>query len=93
MDLTLLGAPIFEGRAVDNDQKNKIATPETSIKRLSTLESHDALCLLKDSIATSKLLYILQTSPCANGSMLQQIDMVLKNGLEPIFNVQVSDTQ
>ena len=44
-DLTILDAPVLEGRAVDNALKDKIATLERSIKRLSTLQSHDALCL------------------------------------------------
>ena len=91
--LTILGAPVLEGRAVDNVLKVKIATLERSIKRLSTLQSHDALCLLKNSIAIPKQLYILRTSPCTNNPLLQQFDMVLKNELETILNVQLSDTQ
>ena len=93
VDLTILGAPVLEGKAVDNVLKDKIATLERSIKRLSTLQSHDALCLLKNSISMPKLLYILRTSPCANNPLLSQFDMVLKKGLETILNVQLSDTQ
>ena len=92
-DLTILGAPVLEGRAVYNVLKDKIATLEISIKRLSTLQSYDALCLLKNSIAMPELLYILRTSSCANNSLLQQFDMVLKNGLETILIVQLSDIQ
>ena len=92
-DMTILGAPVLEGRAVDNILKDKIATLERSIKRLSTLQSHDALCLLKNPLAMPKLLYILRTSPCANNPLLQQFDMVLKNGIETVLNVQLSDTQ
>ena len=92
-DLTLLGASILEGRAVDNVPMDKIATLERSIKRLSTLQSHDALCLLKNTIAMLKLLYMLRTSPYANNPLLQQFDMVLKNGLETILKVQLSGTQ
>ena len=73
-DLTLLGEPILEGRTVDNTLKDKIATLERSIKRLSALQSDDALCLLKNSIETQKLIYILRTSPCANNPFLQQFD-------------------
>ena len=93
VDLTILDASVLEGRAVDNVLKDKIAMLERSIKRLSTLQSHDALCLLKNSIAMPKLLYILRTSPRANNPLLQQFDMVLKKGLETILNVQLSDTQ
>ena len=78
-DLTILDAPVLKGRAVDNTLKDKIATLERSIKRLSTLQSHDALCLLRNSIAMTKLLYILRTSSCAHNPLLQWFDMVLKN--------------
>ena len=86
-DLTLLGAPILEGRAVDNALQNKSATLERSIIRLSILQSHDALCLLK------KLLYILWTSPYANNPLLHEFDRVLRAGLESILNIQLSDEQ
>ena len=92
-DLTILGAPVFEGIAVDNALKDKIATLERSIKQLATLQSRKALCLLKNSIAMPKLIYSLCTSTCANNPLLQHLIMVLKNGLETILNVQLSDTQ
>ena len=38
-------------------------------------------------------IYILRTFPCAINPLLRQFDMVLKNGLEKILNVQLSDTQ
>ena len=70
-DLTLLAASILEGRAVDKTLQDKIAILERSITRLSKLQSHDALCLLKNSIEMLKLFYILRTSPCVNNSFLQ----------------------
>ena len=91
--MTLLSAPVLEGRAVDNALKDKIATLERSIKWLSTLHFHDALCPLKNPIAMPKLLYILWTSLYTNNPLLQQFNMVLKNGLQTILNVQLSDTQ
>ena len=92
-DLTLLGAPILEGRAVDNALQDKIATLERSITRLSKLQSHDALCLLKNSLAMPKLLYILRTSPCVNNPQLHEFDRMLRAGLERILNIQLSDEQ
>ena len=91
-DLTIMGAPVLECRSADDVLKDKIATLERQMKQLSTLQSHDALCLLKNSIAMPKLLYILRTSPCANNPLLHRFDMMLKNGLETILNVQLSDT-
>ena len=82
----------FQPTLLETEVRTTIATLERSIKRLSTLQSHDALCLLKNSISMPKLLYILRTSPCANNPLLQQFDVVLKNGLETILNVQLADT-
>ena len=92
-DLILLGAPILEGRAVDNALQDKIITLERSITRLSKLQSHDDLCLLKNSLVMLKLLYILRTSPCANNPLLHEFDKVLRAGLESILNIQLSDEQ
>ena len=90
-DLTLVGAPIREGRAVDNALQDKIFTLERSITRLSKLQSHDALCLLKNLLAMPKLLYILRTSPCANNPLLHEFDTVLRAELESTLNIQLSD--
>ena len=89
-DITLLRAPVLEGKAVDNALKDKIVTLERSITRLSTLQTHDALYLLKNSIAMRKLLYILRTSTCANNPLLQVFDMKLKERLQTILNVELN---
>ena len=73
--------------------KDKISTLEKSIARLSILQLHDALCLLKNSVAMPKLLYILRTSPCANNPLLHEFNIMLKVGLETILNVQLSESQ
>ena len=72
--LTLLG----EGRAVDKALYKNTATLEMSIKRLSTLQDHDAFRLLNNSLAMPKLLYILRTSACAGSPILDEFDLVLK---------------
>ena len=48
---------------------------------------------LKNSIAMPNLLYILRTSPCANNPLLQVFDIKLKEGLQTILNVELSDLQ
>ena len=89
-DLTLLDATIFRGRAVDKALKDKTATLERSINHLSILPAHDALCLLKNSLAIPKLLYILWTSLCADNPLPDEFDLVLKTGLKKILNAQLS---
>ena len=60
-NMTLLGAPVLSGRATDKVLQEKISDLDRAIDRLSLLEAHDALYLLKNSIAMPKLLYILRT--------------------------------
>ena len=62
-DLTILGVPILKGPAVDNESADKISELVRAIGRLSLLHAHDALCLLRNPLAMSMLLYILRTAP------------------------------
>ena len=52
-DLTLLGAPILSGRAVDKALKEKTEKLKKAISRLYFLQSHDALNLLRNSISVT----------------------------------------
>ena len=92
-DFTLLRAPILEGKAVDNVLQEQIAIVERSSTRLSKLQSHDALCLLKNLLAMPKLLYILRTSLSANDPLLHEFHRVLRAELESILNIHLSDGQ
>ena len=91
--MTLLGAPVLAGKAVDNALQEKIADMEQSVERLSLLQAHDALCLLKNVLAKPKLQYILRTSPCAGNPLLSTFDGILRNGLSKILNVELNDSQ
>ena len=92
-DINLLGAPILEGKAVNTALQVKIRELERSIERLSLLQAHDALCLLKNALAMPKLQYILRTSPCAGNPLLSAFDDVLRRGLSKILNVDLNDSQ
>ena len=50
-DLTLLGVPILEGKAVDRALIANITDLERSVERLSLLPAHDTLILLKNVLA------------------------------------------
>ena len=65
-DITFLGASVLEGKVVDKVFQENIADLKRSVERLSLLQAHDALCLLKNALAMPKLQYILRTSPCAS---------------------------
>ena len=64
-----------------------------AIDRLSLLQAHDALCLLKNSTAMPKLLYILRTSPCFDNPLLASFDDALRRGLSLVLNVELTDKQ
>ena len=63
-NLTLLGAPIPQGTALDKALGTRVDDLERAMSRLKLLRAHDALVLLKNSISILKLLYLLQTSNC-----------------------------
>ena len=77
-DMTLLGAPVLKGKAQDAAIQKKIDDLSIAIDRLAHLHTHDALAILKNSLATPKLLYLLRTSECADNPLLSQFDNTLR---------------
>ena len=73
--------------------QEKIADLKRTIKRLALLQAHDALCLLNNSIAMPKLLYLLRTSPCFDNPLLASFDDTLRLGLSLVLNVELDDKQ
>ena len=83
-DLTILGAPILKGLAVNKALADKISELERAIGRLSLLHAHNALCLLRKALAMPKVLYILRTAPCTGNKLLKLVDDTLSKGLTSI---------
>jgi len=92
-DLTLLGAPVQSGRAVDAALEIKCADLTRAVSRLSLLHAHDALVILRNSLSVPKLLYTLRTANCSGRSALQQFDDILRDGLSAILNISLTDDQ
>jgi hypothetical protein len=92
-DMTLLGAAVTNGPASERALQSKVDNLQRAVDRLALLQAHDALSLLRNSMAMPKLLYILRTSPCFDSSLLSQFDAVLRQGLCNILNIQLSDDQ
>ena len=61
-EMTLLGAPLLQGPAVDKALTTKVDDLDRAVSRLKLLHAHDALVLLKNSLSMPRLLYILRTS-------------------------------
>lgn len=91
--MTLLGAPVLKGPAVDKALNSKVDELERAIQRLSLLHAHDALVLLKNSLSMPKLLYLLRTAECSGNALLSKFDETLRKGLSQILNVELSDEQ
>ena len=91
--MTLLGAPILQGEALDEALQIKVDELQKAINRLKLLWTHDALVHLKNIISIPKLLYLLRISNCYNHPLLLQFDIILKSGLSTILNVDFDETQ
>ena len=88
-DMTLLGAPVTKSIAQDAAIGQKIAELDRAIQRLSLLQAHDALTLLKNSLAMPKLLYLL----CGDNQLQETFNNLLRTGLSKVLNVDLSDDQ
>ena len=64
-----------------------------AIERVTLLQVHDALVILKNSLAIPKLLYLLRTSDCGDNPLLSEFDNTLRSGLTSILNVDLSENQ
>ena len=91
--MLLLGAPVLKEPAVDLALQNKVSNLHRAMGRLALLHSHDALVLLRNSLAMSELLYKLRTSPCADNKLLSVFDSTLRHGLTTILNIDLTDDQ
>ena len=92
-ELTLLGAPLIPGPAVDKVIDTKANDLERAITRLSLLHTHDALVLLRNSLSVPKLLYNMRTAVCVDCPGLARFDRLLREGLSTILNVDFDDVR
>jgi len=92
-DMTLLGAPVLKGKAQDTAIQDKIDDLTRAVDLLKHLQAHDALVILRKSLAIPKLLYLLRTSQCSNNPLLRQFDDTLRTGLITILNVDNNNDQ
>ena len=90
-EATLLGSPLMPGPAVDKVVSKKADDLERAVGRLSMLHSHDALILLRNGLSVPKLLYTMRTALCVDCPSLTRFDLLLRNGLSSILNVDLSD--
>ena len=58
-------------------------------ERLYLLCSHDALTLLRHSVAIPRLLFTLRTAPCCLSGHLKSFDGILRSTLSNIVNINL----
>ena len=73
-NLTLLGAPIYP-EGIEAVLESKMEDLELMVGRLSKIDRHSALYLLRNCFAMLKLTYFLRSSPCfLKPAMLKRYD-------------------
>ena len=91
--MTLLGASISRGHAMDKVLQEEVDDLDRAISRLKYLQVHDVLVLLKNSLSMPRLLYTLITSDSHDNPLQTRFDIILKEGLSLILNFDFDDTQ
>jgi len=76
-NLFMLGSPVTAGSTVDKALEEKTIELKTAISRLSTLQAHDALIILRISLSIPKLMYTLSTASCQGSARLIEFDNAL----------------
>ena len=90
-ELLLLGAPILE-EEIDGVLLEKLEDLKRMVERLSMIDAHDALFLLKNCFAIPKLTYFLRCAPTfKNTATLQLYDQEMRNSLQKILNVELKE--
>ena len=91
-ELTLLGSPIFP-EANENVLKEKLENLQTMAVRLESLNSHDALFLLRQCFAMPKIMYFLRTSTVfLNSDWCKNFDETLRKALQSTLNIKMEDS-
>ena len=86
---TLLGSSVGDMFSVSSTISEKTHMLKTMGERLHHLSSHDAILLLRHSLAIPKLLHILRTSPCFISPVLKGYEEELCSILSAITNTQL----
>ena len=83
---TLLGTPLHVD-GVEDAVRSHLAAFSRAVPRLSKLSSHEALFLIKNSLAIPKLQYVLRTAPCFLATSLTDFDNAVFQALTSCINV------
>ena len=90
-DAILLGAPILDGPAMDKVLLEKCRDLQRASDRMALISSHDALVILKYSLGSTRMLYVLRASPCTSNPALIQFDDLQRTAIGKIANCTLND--
>ena len=89
--MTLLGAPILPA-AIETVLTKKLENLKLMAGRLSEIDAHEALLLLRHCFSIPKVTYVLRTSPSfKKKAILNKYDNQIRNALQKILNIQMND--
>ena len=81
----------MDGAAMDSVLKAKCEDLQRGSDRMSYISSHDSLVILKNSLGSTRVQYILRASPCASHPALVRFDELQRAILGRISNCELSD--
>ena len=90
-DVVLLGAPLMDGAAMDSVLRAKCEDLQRASDRMSYISSHDSLVILKNSLGSTRVQYILRALPCASHPALVRFDELQRAILGRISNCELTD--
>ena len=92
-EATMLGAPLFGGKAMDETWESHSDNLHRAASRLINLSSHDALVILKHSLSLPKLLFTLRCTFSGDHPIPPLMDAKMRELLSQILNVDLTDEQ
>ena len=85
-DATLLGAPVFLGKVLDDTWFARCEDLKRAVDRLSLLRAQDALLMLRVSFSASRVQHLLRCSPSVDNPALDLFHGHLKSALSRIHH-------
>jgi len=92
-DATLLGAPLFSGRVLNNFWSDRCSDLSRAVDRLCMVGRQDALILLRGSFSAPRVQHLLRCSPSVDAPGPLEFDNLLRTALSRITNNTLSDSQ